>query len=191
MLLDAREALSNQPATPLLASILNALALIDVHDGKPDEAETLERQALTIDEAALGKDHIDVASILCILALAQRDKDEFPAALASAKRCAQIRDAAVPDSQGRAEALGLVAEIENDAGDHEAALRDATAALALNVPHASSDAYAVPRVEQARALIELHREPDRAKQLLAEARTHFETAHEGTDTIDALAAKLR
>ena len=191
MLLEAREALANQPPTPLLASILNALALIDVHDGKPDEAETLERQALAIDEAALGKDHLDVASILCILALAQRDKDDFPAALASARRCTQIRDAAVPDSQGRAEALGLVAEIENDAGDHEAALRDATAALALPVPHASSDAYAVPRVEQARALIELHREPDRAKQLLAEARAHLVTAHEGTDTVDALAAKLR
>ncbi|HSN25108.1 MAG TPA: serine/threonine-protein kinase [Kofleriaceae bacterium] len=191
LLNDARETLANQPPTPLLASIENALALLDVQDGHPEQAETLERHALSIDEAALGKDHTDVASILCILALAQRDRHDAAGALASAKRCSQIRDAATPGSQGRAEALSLVAELENDAGDHEAALRDAGAALALPVPHASSDSYVAPRIEQARALIELQRDPERAKQLLAEARTHLEAAHQATSEVDALAAKLR
>ena len=192
LLLDARDAIANQPAAPLLASIETELAGLDREDGHPADAEQLARHAIAIDEAGLGKDHPDVADASCELALCLRAEHQLREALAAAQRCSTIRNASLPGSQTRAETLGVVAALENDLNDPAAALRDAEAALALPVPHITTDATATPRIEQARALMALGRDPDRARSLLAEARAFYAAAHEPAqvDEVDALAAKL-
>jgi serine/threonine protein kinase/tetratricopeptide (TPR) repeat protein len=180
------------PDAPAIATIDSDLALIENDRGHFDAGIALLRRALAIQEKALGPDHPDVAATLFNLAAALQKTDDRGGALDAARRSIAIRAKTVPNSDMYLYSVVMAAEIENQLGQHADALRDASAALEIGSPRADFQTVAWPKLQQARALIGLHRDPAGAKRLLDEARTAYDANHmtKRVEEIDALRAKL-
>jgi serine/threonine-protein kinase len=63
--------------------------------GRFDEAKNLARASLAVRERVLGKDHLDVASSLVVLALALQDAGDLDGAAAAGERALSVRRAAL------------------------------------------------------------------------------------------------
>jgi tetratricopeptide (TPR) repeat protein len=179
LLLDARATIEKAlgPANPTLATIDSNRSLLQSDRGNYTEAATLLRNAIAIQEKALGKEHPDIATSLYNLAAALKSAKELPDALEAATRCVAIRAASLPKTDAYVFALTMKASIESALGKHDEALHDARMALELPAPRADFQATAWPKLEQARALVALHRDPSSAGRLLAEARTLYSDNH--------------
>ena len=156
------------------------IALVDInlapiYNDRGDTARAIEllRSATTIQERALGPEHAELAVGLYNLAVAERTAGQLEAALHTARRCLAILGKNDPGSNRHASALTLVAQILNLGAHHEDALKAATTALALRDIESVPQSAAWARLETARALIGLGRDPQRARALLVEARVRY------------------
>jgi tetratricopeptide (TPR) repeat protein len=178
------------PDNPTIATIDSNLALLENDRGNHQAGAALLRSAIAIQEKSLGPDHPDVAASLFNLAAALKETPDLTGALAAAARSAEIRAKAIPNSDFHVYSLVMKAAIENQLGKYEDALRDASMARELGAPHGDFQTVAWPKLEQARALLSLHRDPTIVKRLLDEARTAYEANHmtKRVAEIDALLA---
>jgi eukaryotic-like serine/threonine-protein kinase len=153
----------------------------------------LLRHATAIQEQLLGADHQQLADGLYNLAVAERQAGKLDDAVRTAQRCVAIFDKHKPGSVRHAAALGHVAMIENMRGHHGDAIAAADRALGLAHVEESPGISAWARLEKARALIALHRDPAAARTLLGEARTRYAAAKlpARLTEIDGLLAQIR
>jgi tetratricopeptide (TPR) repeat protein len=155
-----------------VAGIDANLATIYNGKGEHDRAIAALRSALAIDERLLGPDHLEVANVQYNLAASYRYQRDYPAAIASARRAAEIYRARTPGSDRHRLALTMAAMAANEARDHAQALALSDAALGFPAPAESPQTPAWARLERARALIGLHR-PAEARPLLEAARAAY------------------
>ena len=169
------------------------LAIVYLRRKDVPRALALLRAATATQEALLGPDHEELAAALFNLAVAERNAGQLDAALATATRCLDIMRARQPTSLLTAQAYGSVAYIQSLRRAYPAARAAAEAALAIPATDESPLAAAWVRLETARALIGLRRDPARARRLLGEARAHYAAASytDRVTEIDALLAGLR
>jgi len=161
------------PNSSMVASCDTNLALIESDHGHYDRAIDRLQRAVTAEEKLIGPNTESFAALLYNLSADQQAAGKLNDALATARRCLEIRKAAMPDSDRLAFAYTQVATCEGRLGDREGELRDATAALAVGGTRAEQQAVAWPELEKARALVELHRDPAEAKRLLFGARAIY------------------
>jgi tetratricopeptide (TPR) repeat protein len=179
--------------SPTIATIDSDLSLIARDRGKLDESVALLRGAAGIQETALGSTHPELAATLYNLAGALRDTHDLAGALAAAQRCAAIRAKSLPRSDLYAFSLILQAGIENQLHRHEDALRDASLALEGPAPRADFQVTAWAQLERGRALVELHRDLDVARNMLETSRAAYAKNHldQRVTEIDGLLARIR
>ncbi|HWO18774.1 MAG TPA: serine/threonine-protein kinase [Kofleriaceae bacterium] len=170
------------------------LALVHSDRGEHDQAAVLLRRAIAVQTKMLGPDHDEIAASLYNLAVAERQAGKLEDALASARRCAEIYARRQPGSRRHGLALTHVALIQNVRGSFAEALAAATEVLAMpQTETRESQTGAWARLEAARALLGLRREPARARALLGEARARYAELQNQArlEEIDRLLAELR
>ena len=159
---------------PDIALVDSNLALLYNDRGEHDKAIAMLRNATRIQREMLGPDHEELADGLYNLAVAERAAGKLDDALASSTRCHEILAKRQPDSLRHGAALVHVALVQNLRGHHAEALEAATAAIALpSSAPAESQIGAWARLEAARAVIGLGKDPARAHELLAQARARY------------------
>jgi tetratricopeptide (TPR) repeat protein len=183
---------------PDVALIDTNLAIVHSDRGEYGRAAALLRGALEVQTQALGPDHDEVGASLYNLAVAERQAGKLDDALASATRCAAIYGRRQPGSRRHAVALTHVALIQNLRARFAEALAAATEVLAMPAAEArDQQTGAWARLEAARAVIGLGRDPARARALLGQARARYaelgdrELRIRRLAEIDGLLARLR
>nr|MBA3395784.1 tetratricopeptide repeat protein [Deltaproteobacteria bacterium] len=155
-----------------VANVDNNLAVLLLDDGKPEQAIVMLEESLATTEQLLGADRTEVAEVLFNLAVAHRAKGDYGAALAAARRCADIYGAKRPGTDRHRTSLAMVAAIANQRRDHATALAATETALGFPKPPEDPQSTAWPQLERARALIAVKRKAE-ARPLLAAARASY------------------
>jgi tetratricopeptide (TPR) repeat protein/predicted Ser/Thr protein kinase len=178
---------------PDVAQVDSNLGLVANDHGDHARAVELLSHAARVLEKTLGAEHVDLAGALFNLAVAQRDDGKLDEAAATARRCAAIYAAHQPRSLRHVNSLALVAQISNVRHDLDGALAAASAAIDIDPDDNDAPTRAWPRLEAAKALIALHRDPARTRTLLHEARDLYEAASltKRVTEIDAMLAAMR
>ncbi|HEU0029446.1 MAG TPA: serine/threonine-protein kinase [Kofleriaceae bacterium] len=178
---------------PDVALVDTNLALLLLDRGETARAVELLRRAVAIQERVLGPAHEELASGLYNLAVAERQAGQLDAALATSRRCAELYGKLQSGSPRHVTALVHVAFVQSLAKQPADALATATAALELAGKADEPSALAWAKLETARALVALHREPDRARTLLRDARTYYQSIASAPrlTEIDQLTAAIR
>ncbi|MEO8699319.1 MAG: serine/threonine-protein kinase [Kofleriaceae bacterium] len=177
---------------PDVALVDTNLAIVYLDRKETDRALELLHNATAIQEATLGPKHQEFAVGLYNLAVAERDAGKLEAALATAKRCAEIFGAIERGSARYADSLTHVAFVQHLLGRNEDALASANSALAQRDCETGTFHGAWQRLEAARAMIALRRDLPKAKTLLIEARERYASLNSNTRVaeIDGMLAKL-
>jgi tetratricopeptide (TPR) repeat protein len=163
------------PDGPDLAHLDGNLALIELDGGKPALALAMLGDALAVYERAGTADELEAAGVYYNLAAVQQASDP-PAAIRAATRAAAIYGARAPGGDRQRNSLIMIAAIANATGDPTTALAQSSAALAFPHPAQDAQTQAWAQLEEARALIALHKWPAEARRLLTEARAAYAAA---------------
>ncbi len=167
------------------------VALAQLELKQPAAAVALLTAELAAQTAVVGDTHGDLGLLYYNLAVAHRDAGQLELAASYAARAGgQLARAGDLDLQRLA--LALSAGIAIERGRPQDALLLTSPLIVGEQSAADPQALAWPRLEHARALIALGREPRRAKQLLLEARKLYELydARPQLARIDALLREL-
>ncbi len=159
------------PRTALLASANMNLGLLALDAQDTQRALPLLEEALAINTQLLGPDRDEVSDVLYNLTVAHKQAGDLTKSLAAIERAAQIRSKR-PGTWRHRTALGMVAFIANEKGDHARALSATETALAFPDNPGDPQATALPQLERARALIALKRNAE-ARPLLMGARARY------------------
>ena len=181
-------------AHPDIALVDTNLALIHNDRGEHGKAIAMLRNATKIQREMLGADHEELADGLYNLAVAERAAGKLDDALASSTRCLEILAKRQPGSIRHGAALIHVALVQNLRKHPAEALAAATAAIELpSAEPAESQIGAWARLEAARAVLGLRRDPARARELLGQARARYAglKMKERVAEIDGEIARLR
>lgn len=150
------------------------LAIWHSDRGEHAQAAALLRRAIAIQTRMLGPDHDEIAASLYNLAVAELKAGKLDEALTAARRCAEIFEQRQPGTRRHGAALTHLAAIQNRRGSHAEALE--LAERVLEMSRSEGKGYQIAawaRIEAARALLRLGRDPARARALLGEARAQY------------------
>ncbi len=176
-----------------VALIDSNLALVYMDRGEGERALAALRHSVDVQGRTLGANHVELAASLYNLAVAEREAKAYDAALATARRAETIFALRMRGSARHVFSMVLIAMIQNLAARPADALATADSAIALVTDPDEPVGPGWARLEAARALITLGRDPVRARRLLGEARAAYIRAAipERVTEVDGLLAKLR
>jgi tetratricopeptide (TPR) repeat protein len=94
-LLRAALAVATGSAPELMIRSADTLAPLHLQNGRPDEAQEILQSALSIGEAALGPEHLDLAELLVLVAQGTVQRGDLAAAATQLRRALAIRERAL------------------------------------------------------------------------------------------------
>ncbi len=186
---------SSGPDHPDVALALANLAKVERHMGRLTEAKTHQEEALAIRERALRPDHPDLVDSLTALAFVCFKLDELDRAHELYTRAVAIATKANGEDHSEvASALLGLADVARKRARHEEALALFERVVAMrDSAEVQPVDRGVARFALARALRQLGREPERARQLAVAAREELLTVgdaqKERIDAVDAFLAE--
>lgn len=164
--------------TPGEYNLLRARAELLAESGKADEAVTILRELVALQERTVGLRGTRAANVLNALGKALNIRGQYREAAQMFLRSDEISEAAGPNDQERAISLANLASVEENAGDYRNALAHIDTAIALTdaLPDTPASMHIAFRRNRARTLGLSGRHEDARAALM---QLHTESVQEG------------